>query len=350
MCIFALAMKTIARFSKNSSVPLFRQLMNNIIAKIENGSYARDKPLPSLNAMTIMSGLSKETVIKAYRHLCKEGVVSSLPGKGYFIRDGYLSRKPSLFVLMDKFSQHQQTIIDGIVGSLDGCVDITIRMHYQDINRFEIELNMALDRYDWYLIFPHFSIDIASQGMVLKLLNTIPQEKLIVVDRLVPGVSSQSGASYQSIEMDIPAMLLPVLDDIRKYKVLRYISLSVSLYGNLVAETIEKFCEEHSVPLEILKEVPTTICKKDLFFVSGSRLDMRLSELIRAMCNSGLTIGTDVGLICYNDFPLNEFILGGLTTLSTDFSQMGRTAAQMILSNKLTKIHCPCALIRRNTF
>ena len=343
-------MKARTQFSKNLSEPLFRQLMAYITGQIRSGAFSPDKPLPSLNAMAIQTGLSKETVIKAYAHLCKEGVLNSLPGKGYFVREGYLSGRPSLFVLMDKLSLHQQDIMGGIMEELSGRADITIRMHYQDIGQFESELGKALDRYDWYLVFPHFSIDKVTQEKAARLLGTIPPEKLIIMDRLIDGVPQTAGASYQSIEQDIPAMLEPVLDDIRKYGCLRYISLSVSLYGDLVAQTIRKFGDEHSVPVDILKEVPSVIRKKDLFFVSGSRLDRRLSELIRNMSASGLAIGTDVGLICYNDFPLNEFILGGLTTLSTDFLQMGRTAAQMILSGKVSKVHSPCSLIRRNTF
>jgi len=343
-------MKARAQFSKNLSEPLFRQLMAYIEEQIRSGAFSPDKPLPSLNAMAIQTGLSKETVIKAYAHLCKEGAINSLPGKGYFVREGYLSGKPSLFVLMDKLSLHQQDIMGGIMEELSGRADITIRMHYQDIGQFESELHKALDRYDWYLVFPHFSIDKGTQEKALKLLGIIPPEKLIIMDRLVDGAPQMAGASYQSIEQDIPAMLEPVLDDIRKYRTFRYISLSVSLYGDLVADTILKFAQEHSVRVEILKEIPDVICEKDLFFVSGSRLDRRLSELLRKMTTSGLEIGKDVGLICYNDFPLNEFILGGLTTLSTDFFQMGRTAAQMILSGKVSKVHCPCSLIRRNTF
>lgn len=343
-------MKARTQFSKFDSEPLFRQLMSYITDQIRSGAYPPDKPMPSLNAMTIMTGLSKETVIKAYSHLCKEGVISSLPGKGYFVREGFLSGKPSLFVLMDKISQHQQSIVDGLVETLGERVDITIRMHYQDIYLFEAELGKALGRYDWYLVFPHFSIDGATQEKALKLLNTIPQDKLVVLDRLIAGVSDKAGASYQSIEDDVPTMLMSAVDDIKKYSRLRYASLSVSLYGSLVAETIEKFCVRNSIPVQILQEVPSDIQAGDLFFVSGSRLDRKLSELIRNVSNTGLSIGKDIGLICYNDFPLNEFILGGLTTLSTDFFQMGRTAAEMILSGQLSKIHCPCSLIRRNTF
>ena len=65
---------------------------------------------------------------------------------------------------------------------------------------------------------------------------------------------------------------------------------------------------------------------------------------------NNLTVGVDVGLIAYNDVPLNSVVLGGLTTISTDFVKMGKLAAEMILSRKMTKIHNGFRMIRRNTF
>ena len=39
-----------------------------------------------------------------------------------------------------------------------------------------------------------------------------------------------------------------------------------------------------------------------------------------------------------------------ITTVSTDFKQMGRTAAEMILDRSPRKVHNPFGMIRRNTF
>ena len=55
-------------------------------------------------------------------------------------------------------------------------------------------------------------------------------------------------------------------------------------------------------------------------------------------------------IISYNEIDMNEVILDGLTTVSTDFREMGRLSAEMILSRKMTKIHCPFRMNRRHTF
>ena len=50
-----------------------------------------------------------------------------------------------------------------------------------------------------------------------------------------------------------------------------------------------------------------------------------------------------------NESPINEIILDGLTVLSTDFKEMGRLAAEMVVSGKLNKVWNKFDLIVRKT-
>jgi DNA-binding LacI/PurR family transcriptional regulator len=60
-----------------------------------------------------------------------------------------------------------------------------------------------------------------------------------------------------------------------------------------------------------------------------------------------LTVGEDVGVISYNEIPLKKFILNGITTISTDFQQMGERAAQLILENSKAHIEIPFSITLR---
>ena len=80
------------------------------------------------------------------------------------------------------------------------------------------------------------------------------------------------------------------------------------------------------------------------------QLDSELIELVRAAKLKDCKIGEDIGIISYNESPINEIILDGLTVLSTDFEQMGDLTANMIIDNNLKKIKCDFKLIRRSTF
>ena len=54
-------------------------------------------------------------------------------------------------------------------------------------------------------------------------------------------------------------------------------------------------------------------------------------------------------MITCNETVLKKVICGGLTTLSTDFVQMGKTVAELIRENGIRTVHNPWKLIIRNT-
>ena len=66
-----------------------------------------------------------------------------------------------------------------------------------------------------------------------------------------------------------------------------------------------------------------------------------LVKLIEKIISLKLQLGKQVGVISYNETPLKKLILSGITTVSTDFQQMGKIAAQMILDNSRTHEEVP---------
>jgi DNA-binding LacI/PurR family transcriptional regulator len=60
-------------------------------------------------------------------------------------------------------------------------------------------------------------------------------------------------------------------------------------------------------------------------------------------------VGKDIGIISYNETPWKEFILNGITTISTDFHKMGELTAQMILNNQNNHIEVPFKVTLRKS-
>ena len=77
---------------------------------------------------------------------------------------------------------------------------------------------------------------------------------------------------------------------------------------------------------------------------------MGLIELVRRARELNYRVGRDISIISYNESPINEIVLNGLTTISTDFRQMGSVAARMILDKQLRKVKCDFRMTRRSTF
>ncbi|WP_249260806.1 GntR family transcriptional regulator [Virgibacillus pantothenticus] len=70
---------------KNSKVPLYLQLMEKIIQKIENKTYEEHDKLPSEREFCDMYKLSRITVRQALQELEREGYIYKLHGKGTFV-------------------------------------------------------------------------------------------------------------------------------------------------------------------------------------------------------------------------------------------------------------------------
>ena len=60
-------------------------------------------------------------------------------------------------------------------------------------------------------------------------------------------------------------------------------------------------------------------------------------------------MGKDVGVMAFNDTPLKEVLANGITVISTDHEQMGRSAATLILEGTIAQIKNPFGLIRRGS-
>jgi hypothetical protein len=150
---------------------------------------------------------------------------------------------------------------------------------------------------------------------------------------------------------DIYGGLKEALSDLRKYDKLHVVTLPNSLYGSLISAGVERFSADNNISVEFHYEINAEMLKKGgVYLLLNGQLGFGLVEIARYANAMGLKIGSDIGIISYNDSYLSEIILGGLTTVSTDFEQMGKMAAAMVISHKLSKEKCDFRLTRRNTF
>ena len=330
--------------------PVYKQLVSQVERAVHEGVLKAGEQLPSMNDVAAEYSISRETAKKAYGILTDRGIIVPRQGRGFYAAELYTDINPQVLVIFDKFSVYKQIMFNSLAEHLDGKADITILNHNQSIDLLKYYLDENLGRYDYYVIAPHFPLDEQTQAKVIKQLARIPNRKLIMIDHLQPGIKGNFGAVYQDFENDICSGLAEGLDAASAKRHLRVITMPASLYGAIICKGVEKFSQEHNISVEFLSSVPDSIAPGETFLVLNSQLDAGLVALTHKIKACGLKIGSDVRIISYNESDMNELILGGLTTVSTDFPWMGRLAAEMIVSRRLSKVHCPFHMIRRNTF
>jgi DNA-binding transcriptional regulator YhcF (GntR family) len=343
-------MKVNININLNSRTPLYKQLIKVVQDKVNKGEYKEGDFLPSMNELATELNISKETIKKAYSILRDMELIESSHGKGFYISNKNENKIKTL-LLFDKISTYKQVLFNSFAETIGDRAGITIHLHNQDIDLFEFFVNENLGKFDYYIITPHFPLNAEIQKRVIKILKKIPNRKLILLDRYLEDLHGNFGSVYQDFTKDIFEGLSHIVSLLKNFKKLNVISMSGSMYAPLIEKGISDFCNENKINFEIFKHIRgDKIQKHDSFLILNSQLDIELIELIKTAKVKGFEIGSDIGIISYNESPINEIILNGLTVFSTDFRQMGELAAKMILDKSLKKISCNFNLIKRNTF
>jgi hypothetical protein len=133
---------------------------------------------------------------------------------------------------------------------------------------------------------------------------------------------------------------------IKKYNKLKLIFSEQKQPAGLLKGFI-MFCEKKSILFDIFNEIQEEPLEKgELYIVLD---DISLLRIIKKMKSQNLILAKDIGVISYNDTLLKEIVEGGITTISTDFNEMGKRLATMILNKEQVKIENLNKLIIRNS-
>ncbi len=333
------------------SIPVYKQIISQVEQKIISGEYAPGYQLPSMNELAAELDISKETIKKAYAILRDKGVIEPHQGKGFYVKGLEEERPMRILLLFDKLSSYKQVLFQSFIDKIGGNAEVTIRIHNQNLDVFEFFIDEDVDHFDYYVVTPHFPLDVQSQKRMLKLLKRIPNRKLILVDKNIADLPGNYGAVYQDFSNDIAIALAEGLDKLRRFSRLNVVIMPNSLYSHHIRQSIEQFSSQTGITVQFHHGVSEDIVRRnEVYLMLNSQHDAGLLDFSRITRRLGLTIGQDISVISYNDSPINEIILNGLTTVSTDFRQMGECAAQMILDRELSKVKCDFRLIRRATF
>lgn len=322
--------------------PKYIQLTNSIVKAIEKGTIEKGYLLPSINDLSFELDISRDTAEKAYKHLKKRGVIGSVPGKGYFISNVDVKQPVKIFLLFNKLSTHKKILYDAFVASIGKDAVIDFYIYNNNFALFRKLLTEKRADYTNYVIIPHF---LEGGEKAHEIINTIPKEKLLLLDQLLPGVDGNFAAVYEDFEKDLYEALEQVLDRLSHYQTIKIIFPEYTYHPKKILEGFYRFCTQYAFNYEVVADVnKTTISAGEVFI---SLMENDLVVLIEKIIETKLEVGKEVGVISYNETPLKKIILNGITTISTDFHLMGEKAANLITTKSTEHFATPFHLTLR---
>jgi DNA-binding transcriptional regulator YhcF (GntR family) len=315
---------------------VYRQIVNSVLARIEEGSLGIGSPLPSINRLAGDYNLARETVVKAFKVLQEQGTISPVHGKAYFVSSLQFHVQNRILVLFDTFSAYKEVIYNAIKDTVGEDTILDIYFHHYNFKVFEKTIADSIGKYHSYIVIPMENDGLDS------VLGTVPADKLYLLDIKPVSSSLEHMGIFQNFGEDIFQALTSVIGLSRKYQKL------ILVFRNQITDPpaeivrgFNRFCElNHFKSLVIRTSVLGRKPEKGEAYIVID--DEDLVYLAEQVNGSGLHLGGDLGLISYNETPLKKIAANGISVLSTDFTEMGRQIANMV--NNKEKI------VKFNTF
>ena len=320
-------------------IPKYRQIINSIYQGILNGHLKVGDKIPSLNQICTEFDLSRDTVMVAFNELKAKGIISSIPGKGYYVNSAEVNVDQRIFLLFDELNAFKEDVYTSFLNNLDIKSNVDIYFHHFNLQLFKDLIVEASGKYTSYVIMP------ATFDYTADILANLPKDNVYILDRLKADLAAYP-VIYQDFEADVYNALEAGQDLLEKYKKLVMVFPGgKEPEGRMIG--FKKYCEEKGIQFEIVRSlINRSIQKGEAYFVPSDR---NLVKLVKMAAENNFSLGEDFGIVSFNDTMLKEVVAGGITTISTDFVLMGKALAEMVSERTKAQLSNPAALIRRKS-
>jgi len=323
-------------FNKSFNTTKVKHLVDALSNAISQGTYKAGQALPSVNEISREYNLSRDTVFKAYQKLKSYGIIDSTPAKSYHV----INAVNSVLLMLDVYSPFKDVLYNSFVNKLPKNYKVDLVFHFYNERLFETVIHDSLGRYNSYVIM-NFSNESFHES-----LRKIDPVRLLLLDL---GDFDKNRYSYicQDFGKSVYVCLMKNLGLIKKYRKFVLHLSDESEHPKILIKYFIKFAKDNQ--LDALVTTTLQECKicQDTAYLVIEQKD--LVDIVKRCKVEKLRIGTDIGLIAYNDTPMYEIIENGITVISTDFATMGQEAAEFVRTRQKVYDVIPVQMIVRGS-
>lgn len=299
--------------------------------------------LPSLNQLVEKLKISKETALKGLNYLSEKGIIEAEYRKGYYVKKKTQYHPYRICLILDKMNILRDQVYQSFLKKIKNYAEVDVYFHHHNFSVFEKLVEENLNNYT------HFVITTFLHGNVKDVLNKIPAPKRIILDYQEKGLKGDYTSIFQDYKTDIQESLTELLPQLQKYHRLVLIAPHEAFHGKKIIEGFEIFAKQNQKKYQIYHTVDEDFFKKGDAYITFSRYDLDDITIIKLARKKGWKLGTDIGLISYNDTAVKEVLENGITVISTDFNKMGEEAARAIIEKEPVTMRDPAKVILRNS-
>lgn len=328
--------KFVFKLDETSSQTKLQQLIHAVSEAINLGILKEGDFLPSVNQLNKESGISRDTIFKAYSLLKQRSIISSTPTKGYFVS----SESYRVFVLLDDFSAFKEQLYKSFRANLPDNYSVDLLFHHYNPQIFKQLILSSLGRYSMYVVM---NID---NKKIEPVVRKIDPKKLLILDM---GTDSKNEVSsiIQDFNQAVYTCLKSGLERLRNYNEFILVFPKNTPHPTETIDAFNLFCTDFQLKHAVLDEIENReVQPGQAYFVIK---DSDLVKIVKDCKKNGFKLGKDIGIISYNDTPMKEIVETGITVISTNFVKMGQECANFIVNKEKTNLVIPTKLIVRGS-
>lgn len=296
----------------------YSKVIHHIYDLVEGKVLSAGESLPSISEVSRTLSVARETVVKAYKKLKQEGLIDSVPGKGFFLLTERISGSSRVLLVLNSFNPYMQVLYNAFSETLPEGTVGDVFFHHNNYEIFRNLLESYSSRYTHYIIKPFHNEKVPA------LLESLDAKRTLILDRseYIP-----RGVSYlcQDFSGGFEESLGQITEKIEQYSSLNMIRSRENPHPEESFKSFKTFLKEHHYQGAVLPEFRSDLIQRGGAYLLVTERD--LVSLLSLISSKGWVPGKDIGILSYNDFPLLKFVGGGISSLSVDFNQMGVRAA-----------------------
>jgi len=315
-------------------------IIEGILDAISRNAISKGDLLPSVNKLIQRLGVARMTVVKALNILKERGIIVSEDKVGYYVRDINIKRELKVFLFLTGFYSYHETLYNSINENING-QDITVDLYFHHCNPkiFKSVILENLGSYGLYITTGFNDPQVSSA------LGRIPKKKLLQIIRppVLEGVSSITQDFYSGLKKSLEKLK----DRLSTYEKFILIFPFRKGHPEEIKTAFTEFCAENRIKHQVEKKVTRELVSKGTAFWVIE--DSDLISLIKMGEEMHLKLGSELGILSYNETPMKEIIRNGITVVSVDFVKMGQSISRFIANPKqTTEVFMPEVIIRNS--
>lgn len=315
-----------------------KQLSDHIQRAISMSELMPGDKLPSINTISKLNNVSRDTVFKAFNELKTRGLIESVHGKNYYV----CHQMKNVLLVLDEYTPFKDVLYNTLSSKLSTSYKIDLWFHQYNQHLFDNIIQESYGMYNKYLIMNYSNEKLAES------LSKIDSDKLLLLDF---GKFDKNGMSYicQDFDQGFYDALDDAKQDFTKYKKIVFLFDKNHKHPQSSKDYFVKFCFDNNFEFDIIDSfTPKTPVVKDTLYIIIKQTDV--VEVIKRSRTEKLKVGKHFGIIGYNNNPFYEVIENGIATISIDWEKMGELAADFVIKNKRVRRYLPTKIIKRDSY